>query len=334
MKRAVNLYDDIYELNNLYLAYYKASKGKRSKNDVIRFSKSLDKNLLSIQSQLIKRDVKLGDYHYFTINDPKRRLICAASFPERIIHHAIMNVTDVYFDNFQIYDSYACRVDKGTHKAIHRAFSMCKNYKYYIKLDIKKYFDSIDHEILYSLLLKRFKDNDLLNLFSNLIDTYKTSPGKGIPIGNLTSQYFANYYLAYFDRYVKEELKIKDYLRYMDDFIIFVNEKSKLMPIVSSIAIFLCDTLSLELKPPLINSVSSGIPFLGFKLYKHKIFLSKRSKKRFKDKFISYESNYENGLWDIDELSHRVLSLISFTKTANARNLRNLLLNKFGVISH
>lgn len=333
MKRAGNLYNDIYELKNLYLAYYKASKGKKSKPDIISFSHNLSSNIVAIQEQFLTKDVRFGDYHYFMIKDPKSRLICAASFPERVIHHAVMNVTEPYFESFQIFDSYACREGKGMHKAVSRAFSFCKNYTYYLKFDIRKFFNSVDHNILYNLLLRRFKDKELLNLFSQLIGSYNTTPGKGIPIGNLTSQHFANYYLAYLDRFIKEDLKIKSYLRYMDDFIIFINDKNQMYNLLLKIETFLNNKLLLELKPVIINKVTAGFTFLGCRIFKNKVFLSKRSKRRFKEKFIKYESNYLNGNWDMDELLRHINPLISFTKTVNSRNLRNTLIDTFGVIS-
>ena len=121
MKRINNLYDKIYELKNIRLAYYKASRGKKNKKDVIEFTKYLGTNLDEIQKQLINKNVTVGNYRYFKITDPKERIICAASFPERVLHHAVMNIIDIYFEKFQIFDSYACRVNKGTFKAIERA---------------------------------------------------------------------------------------------------------------------------------------------------------------------------------------------------------------------
>ncbi len=333
MKRANNLYEDIYELNNLHLAYYKASNGKRLKEDVISFSRNLDYNLHSIQSQLIRRDVIMGDYHYFRISDPKDRLICAVPFRDRVLHHAIINVTERYFDNFQIYDSYACRKGKGVHRAVSRAFSVCKKHTYYLKLDVRKFFDNVDHDILYSLLNNRFKDKDLLSLFRRIIDSYETSSCKGIPIGNLTSQYFANFYLAHLDRFVKHELRIKDYIRYMDDFILFGDSMDDIHYLLDNLENFLHNNLNLSFKTPIINKLSHGFPFLGCRIYRNKILLSRSSKQRFKYKLIKYEDNFNNGLWDMDELISHINPLIGFTKISNSRNLRNYLINKYGSIS-
>ncbi len=332
MKRVNNLYERIYDLNNLYLAYYKASKGKKNKQSVIDFSNDLDRNLSDLQSQFIRRDVVFGDYYYFMITDPKERLICASPFSERVAQHAIINITEEYFENFQIFDSYACRKGKGVHRAVNRAFSMCKKYKYFLKLDVRKYFDSIDHVVLHRLLERRFKDIDLLSLFWAIIDSYKTSPGKGLPIGNLSSQYFANFYLAYFDRFIKQDLRVKDYVRYMDDFLLFSNSMDDLLNLLDSVKSFLNTHLLIDVKEPIINKVSDGFPFLGCRVYNNKILLSSRSRKRLKRKLVYYEKNYLDGFWDIDELVSHVNPLIEFTKISYSRNLRNYLINKYGSI--
>ncbi len=333
MKRINNVYSSICEIDNLYLAYYKASKGKKLKPDVIEFSDNLDANINDIREQLVAEKVNIGNYHYFSIKDPKERLICAASFSERVIHHAIINVTDSYFDRFQIFDTYACRKNKGMHRAVKKAFTICKKYTYFMKLDIRKYFDSVDHNVLYTLLQRKFKDKSLLNLLKNIIDSYQTDQGKGIPIGNLTSQYFANFYLGYLDRYIKEDLRLKDYVRYMDDFILFADDRVLIHTMVNKITTFLNDNLSLMLKSPIINKIENGFPFLGFKIYRNKLFLTKRSKDRFKNKLIYYENEYVNGTLSERDLTIKVNSLIAFTKLGNTRNLRNVIISKFGVIS-
>jgi RNA-directed DNA polymerase len=333
MNRQNNIYDKIYDMNNLYLAYYNASKGKKHKSDVMSFGNNLAYNLHIIQKSLINEDVSFGGYHYFKVYDPKERLISAAPFSERVIHHSIMNVTEKSFDDFQIYDSYACRLGKGMHKAVKKSFSICKKHTYFLKLDIRKYFNSIDHNILYNLLERRFKDKSLLNLFWKLISSYEVIPGKGIPIGNLTSQYFANYYLGYLDRFIKDYLRVKDYIRYMDDFLLFGESIGEVHILFDKVRDYLKEKLLLSLKSEVINKVSDGISFLGCRIYRNKILLSKRSKKRFKEKFVKYEKNYEKGFWNIDEFIAHITSLISFTKIANSRNLRNYIKSNYGIIS-
>ncbi len=185
----------------------------------------LTENLKKLQEGLIGECVDVGHYRYFLIQDPKERTICAALFPERVLHHAVMNVTEPYFERKMIFDTYACRRDKGTDKAVERAFDFTRKSFWFLKLDIRKYFDSISHSVLLEILRTVFKDGQLLDLFQQIIETYQKTPGKGVPIGNLTSQYFANLYLSGFDHFIKDTLGIKRYVRYMDDMCLWGNNK-------------------------------------------------------------------------------------------------------------
>ena len=156
MKRIGNLYPVIAEPENLRLAFMKSTRGKCHKPDVIAYRAHLDKNLQTLRNQLLARDVDVGHYHFFTVHDPKERVICAASFPERVLHHAVMNICEPVLERFAIHDSYACRKDKGMHMAVHRAQTFTRRNPWYLKLDIQKYFDSIDHATTLELLARRF----------------------------------------------------------------------------------------------------------------------------------------------------------------------------------
>ncbi|MDI9338896.1 MAG: RNA-directed DNA polymerase [Alphaproteobacteria bacterium] len=281
MKRANHLFDYIINFDNLQYAYYKAKKGKEHKADIVLFSKNVTNNLKNIHNKLINNDFEYGNYHYFTIFDPKERIICAASFPERIVHHAIMNICHPYFENYQIEDSYATRLNKGHFKAIAKARIFHHKNNFFNKFDIKKYFDTIDHIILFQNLHNKFKDNWVLNQFYKIINSYHTLPQKGLPIGNLTSQYFANFYLTPLDRFIKQELKIKYYLRYMDDFVIWGKEKSILCQNAQKIQHFLELKSNVTLKTNYFNTTIHGCPFLGFVLFPNKILLNKRSRVRY-----------------------------------------------------
>ncbi len=284
MKRVGNLIPRIAEYENLQLAHYKAKKGKEAKPEVWAFSKDLNANLKQLQTQIWSGQVEVGNYHYFTIYDPKERRICAAAYSERVLHHAIMNVCSPYFEAFQISDSYATRINKGTFKAVDKAWGFQKQYAYYLKLDVRKYFDSIDHGVMMGLLERMFKDKALLNIFSKILHSYEVLPGKGVPIGNLTSQFFANHYLAVLDHFVKDELQVKPYIRYMDDFAIWADDKAELQGIQSKIEEFIWHRLLLDLKTNYLNTTAHGLPFLGFRLFPQKKLLSVRSKRRFKQK--------------------------------------------------
>lgn len=281
MKRAKYLILQIADIDNLRYAFWKARKGKDGKQEVEDFRKNLDTNLLLLRKQILTENVTVGDYHYFTIYDPKERVISAAAFPERVLHHAIMNVCDKTFEDFQIFDSYATRRGKGTYAALNRAEYFQEKHRWFLKLDIRKYFDSIDHGVLIALLAKRFKEPVLLGVLKQIIESYQVEQGKGVPIGNLTSQYFANFYLAFADRYIKQELKIKAYVRYMDDMVLWSNDKQKLKDAAEQVEVFLEETLRLKLKIKLLNRTSHGLSFVGYRIFEGITKLNNRSKNRF-----------------------------------------------------
>lgn len=322
MKREDNLFEKIVEPENLRLAFWKARKAKDGKKEVIEFAKNLDKNLMNLRFELLHGTLELGDYHYFTIYDPKERKICAANFKERVLHHAIMNICHDNFEKFQICNSYASRLNKGTYAGLKKAAEYQKKYKWYLKLDIKKYFDTIDHKILKSQLCRRFKDKRLLSIFSQIIDSYKVESGTGVPIGNLTSQYFANHYLGYADHFVKEILNVPAYVRYMDDMILWSNDKSGLLRNGRDFESFLNDTLNLTLKLFCLNSVEKGLPFCGYNLFPHKTLLGNNSKKRFKSKLQHFNLKLNNQEWNQKEYQSHVLPLFAFVQHADTFMLR------------
>ncbi len=241
MKRVGYLYASIAESENLHLAFIKAVRGKRDRREVIDFSHNLEENIKSLNRQLLRHEPDIGNYRFFEVYDPKPRSICAASFSERVLHHAIMNLCEPILDRLAIYDSYACRQGKGNRKAIARAKEFAGKNSWYLQLDIKKYFDSIDHNILLMLINRCIKDKELLELFAKLLDTYHTRPGKGMPIGNLVSQHLANFYLGLLDNWLKTDRRVKYYLRYMDDFILFGSEKKYLQQELNQIQQWLAD---------------------------------------------------------------------------------------------
>jgi len=331
MKRANNLYANIADMENLRLAYWKAQRGKAGKTEVKQFAAQLNHNLQSIHHQLSLNTFDIGHYHYFTIYDPKERVICAASFPERVLHHAVMNICHPVFEQYQIYDSYATRPGKGQYAALDRARQFNKNNTWFCKLDIKKYFDSIAHDILYQKLTRKFKEPELLNLFRTIIKSYQVTPHKGIPIGNLTSQYFANHFLSMADHYIKEQLNAKYYVRYMDDMVIWHNEKEKLESICEKFTRFIEKELHLHVKPPCMQPVSKGLPFLGYVLFRTKTRLNKTSKKRFQRKLRHYTHQLETNNWSQSEYANHVTPLIAFTQYAATKTMRNHIINREGI---
>lgn len=314
MKRANCLIERIADPDNLRLAFWKAARSKIWKPEVIIFRNSLDKNLLSLRTAILQGEVSVGNYRYFKIYDPKERIICASAFRERVLHHALMNVCHDCFERFQVFDSYACRIGKGTHAALDRAKSFQKKYGWFLKLDVRKYFYSISHEILKRHLQRRFKDRRLLQIFNAIIDSYEYEfgSGKGLPIGNLSSQYFANHYLAAADRYVKEVLRIPAYVRYMDDMVLWSNDKQQLLTAGIRLENFIYETLHLNLKPFCMNHTEKGLPFLGYLLYPCKTHLNRTSRQRFLSKYMNYTSKLHSFVWTQEEYQRHLLPLLAF----------------------
>jgi retron-type reverse transcriptase len=280
MKRQNYLFNQINEYQNIRLAFLKAIRGKRHTADVLLFVREIDANLQRIRERLLTKNPEWGGYRHFTITDPKERVISAAPIADRIIHHAIMNILEPLFERQLIFHTYACRKNKGTHAAVRFAFTHCKSSAWFLKLDIRKYFDSIDHAVLKNQLARFIKDNDVLRLLDSIIDSYCTQPGKGLPIGNLTSQFFANLYLSRLDHYILEQLKPTAYVRYMDDFVLWGTDKATLQGALELIRDFTVKELRLQIKQPVLGNTSQGLPFLGFMIKKSGIFLLRKSKRR------------------------------------------------------
>lgn len=325
-RKAGELFYQIADIDNIRLAFWKASRGKEQRPEVKEFVTRLDENLMKISTGLLSQNIEIGNYFYFTIYDPKERVICAASFPERILHHAIMNVCHPVFEKFQMFHSYATRPGKGQYAAIEQAKKYHLQYRWFCKLDVRKYFDHIDHQTLKTRLGSKFKDKQLLSLFYKIIDSYEIMPHKGIPIGNLTSQYFANFYLGFSDHYLKEVLHAKAYVRYMDDMVIWENNKEKLLRQVDIFSEYLNQELKLTLKPVCIHKVEKGLPFLGYVLFKEIVRLNKHSKIRFTNKLKIYYKNEMDGFWTQQNFACHIIPLIAFTQHAHTKFLRHRLL--------
>jgi retron-type reverse transcriptase len=250
----------------------------------------------------------------------------------------MMNVCGERMDNYQINDNYACRVGKGQYKALEQAVSYHRISKWFVKMDVRKYFDNIDHVVLKALMRRLFDDERTLSLFDKIIDSYFTGMdhttdkevlmGKGVPIGNLTSQYFANHYLAYSDHYIKQALGIKRYVRYMDDMVIWGDDKDKLLAQSKEIQNFLREKLLLDLKEICHNSTSVGAPFLGYRIMNDRLRLLPNSKRRYSRKMKEYKAMYESGLWSEPVYMSHVMPATSFVQKADSADFLRNILNK------
>lgn len=311
-RRLGNVFDSICDMDNLSSAFKKVRRGKSHRPDMIAFQENLRWNLLGIREDLLSGNFSLGRYHIFKVFDPKERTIHAAPVRERVIHHAIINLCGPWLERPLIENTFACRVGKGQWAAIAKARQLSRKHPWCLKLDIKSYFDSIDQEILFSMLLGKFKDPRLLDLFRELLSTYhSTAPGKGLPIGNLTSQYFANVYLAPFDRLASCRNN-HGYVRYMDDILIF-GEHQELREFLAIAREFLHDELHLVIKRGgSLQPISRGIDFLGCRLFPHRLLLNRRSRVRFLRKNRLLVRLYDEERISEQELQTRATALYGF----------------------
>ncbi|HOZ35599.1 MAG TPA: reverse transcriptase/maturase family protein [archaeon] len=302
MKTYNNLWSKITSFKNLVLAYNKARKAKPQTKETLEFSLNLEKNLLLIQEELLANTYTQSKYREFIVFDPKQRKIKYLPFKDRVVHHALVNVIEPIFDKRLISTTYACRKNKGTHKAlkdikktISREFRFTG---YCLKCDVKKYFPSIDKIILKQVIEKKIRCKNTKKLIFDIIDSDYSNFGedKGIPIGNLTSQLFSNIYLNELDQYIKHKLKIKYYYRYVDDFIILEDSKKQLNYYKKNIKYYLKKRLKLEIPKQKINlfEIKTGVDFVGYKIYPEYVFLRKRNIKKFikKLKILTYEKNF------------------------------------------
>ena len=290
MRRVNHLFEAIAERDNLRLAVSKALRGKRSKGDARAFVVRLDEELDGLRSELLQGDVGLGEYHQFKVFDPNERLITALCFRERILHHAILNVCEPVFERRLIADSFACRRGKGQFAALHRARQFAGRHGFFLKLDVRKHFESIPHANLVARLERLFKDRRLLALLRRNIAGHEAAPGRGLPIGSLTSQHFANFSMGWTDRFVKEVLRVEGYVRYMDDCALRADTPRRLREHLAALASFLRTDLGLALKPrPYINRTAHGMDFLGCRVFPGHLTLNRRSRVRFRRKLRALE---------------------------------------------
>lgn len=282
MKRKGNLYQQITNIDNLQFADAKASAGKGNQYGVRLHLQNRDINLLLLNEALDNKTYCTGTYETFTIFEPKERLISALPYyPDRITHHAIMNVLEPVFVSCFTADTYSCIKGRGIHGAankVRKALQDVDNTTYCLKLDIKKFYPSINHDILKSLLRRKIKDNDLLWLLDEIIDS-----AAGVPIGNYLSQYFANYYLSGLDHWLKETIRVKYYFRYADDIVILHNSKPYLHNLRAQITSYLADNLKLTVKEnyQVFPIAARGIDFVGYVFYHTHTFIRPDIKRNF-----------------------------------------------------
>lgn len=321
-------YQNIISPENLLAAWKEFVKGKRNKKDVQEFSINLMDNIFSLHRDLFNHTYKHGGYQAFKINDPKPRDIHKASVKDRLLHHAIYRKLYPFFDKTFIADSYSCRENKGTHKAVNQfrkvANKTSKNNTktcWILKCDIKKFFASIDHESLINILSEYIPDKNIMWLLENVIESFPA----GLPLGNLTSQLFVNIYMNKFDQFTKHKLKAKDYIRYADDFVIFLQDKKQLENIIPEIEKFLNEELKLKLHPNkvFIKTFSSGVDFLGMVNLPHHKVLRTKTKKRMMKKIKNKKLDLENSLISKKSFEQSLQSYLGMLKHCEGYKIRN-----------
>lgn len=285
MKIHRNIFKEIISIEQLFTAWSEFKKGKGKKKDVMLFEVELEHNLFQLQKELASKKYKHGDYSSFYITDPKQRHIHKAAVKDRVVHHSVFSILNPIFEPTFISTSYSCRIGKGSHKAVNKLRSILRkksgnNSKpcYVLKCDIKKFFQSVDHTILLSLLQSKIKDPEAIWLLKEIIESFPA----GVPIGNLTSQLFANVYLAELDNFVKHTLKVPFYIRYTDDFAMVSNSVDELNDWLKQIKPFLENTLKLSLHPAkvILRKYHQGVDFLGYVQYPHHRQLRTKTKRR------------------------------------------------------
>ncbi len=344
MKTYKNLYGELCSYENLERAYEKAKHHKTSTKAAIEFEKNWQPNLCTLMNELREQTYTPQSLRKFILRDPKTRTICVSDFRDRIIHHALINILQPIFEPRFIHDSYASRRGKGTLPAIKRLdkfmhkvtkngrlISTARNANqvqgYALKADIKHYFDTVDHNILLNIIAKRIKDSNVLWLTQVILDNYNAGlPSKGMPLGNWTSQFFANIYLNELDQYVKHQLKAKQYIRYVDDFIILHQNKMVLAGYENRIKSFL-QTLQLELHPEKckIISLSKGISFLGFRTFYHHKLILQRNLRKIHNKLKQMLEQYKTKSIDAQDINETLHGWNAYAKQANTYKLRTKL---------
>lgn len=325
MKRYGNLYSKLVSMDNIELAYRNARKHKTWQTQVKRVDKHKDVLLHKLQTSLINHTFTTAPYRTKDIYEPKHRVIYILPFyPDRIVQHAIVNILSPIWDKMFIYDSYACRKNKGQHKGSKRCMEYAMKYEYCLQGDISKFYPSIHHDLLKQIIRKKIKDKDMLMLLDDIIDS--THSDTNVPIGNFLSQWFGNLVLNELDMYVKHVLHIKPYIRYCDDFLLFGNDKHELHRLATCIRSFIENTLQFKLSKLNLFHTYQGVDFLGYRHFHNgKLLVRKRTSKRIKKRMRTVLSLLLKHRISKERARGQIASAEGWIKHANSYNLKRSL---------
>ena len=344
MKRAGGLWPDVVTFENLLAAAHRASRNKRYRPDVARFNLDLEYNLLSLQDELTDRSYRPGPYRSFTVREPKTRLISAAPFRDRVVHHALCRVLEPALDRTFIQHSYACRRGRGNHRALAQFIRWCRRYRYVLVCDVRKFFPGIDHQVIKDLVRRRVKDPGVLWLVDAIVDASCPQepaawhfPGddlltplarrRGLPIGNLTSQLLANVMLDPVDHRVKEGLRVKAYLRYCDDMALFGQRKGDLWAAREDIQQKLWSLrLRLNEGKSRVCRTDEGITFLGFRVLPGRTRIKRDSVRRFQRRLARLQADLGQGRANVQDVTRSVQAWLAHARHGDCRALCDAIL--------
>lgn len=343
-----NLWSSVVSWDNLLLAYDRCRRRKRYKSRATQFEHLALDQLLQLQDDLASETWQPGTYHHFHVTEPKPRLISAAPFPDRVVHHAVVNVLEPIFERRFIFDSYACRKEKGTHRAIARAQHFLRRFPWYLKTDIVKFFPSVDHEFMLDRISRVVADPVLLRLIGRIIDSgagihaedinphwfpgdqlLDAARPKGLPIGNLTSQFFANVLLDPVDHFIKEVLRVTGYVRYADDLLLFGATKDELWKVRDAVQQLLGENrLRLHKNKTHVRLSASGVLFLGLRVWPDETRLSQQAIKRFNRRRRRMQHEFSNGQINCQTVQNSIRCWSAWAEQANASQIRKTLIRK------
>jgi len=331
-------FHDVISVTNLLLAWKQFSRGKRKNPEVAKFELHLEHHIFTLHNVLIKKTYTPDPYVAFVVYDPKRRIIHKASVRDRVLHQALFQKLYPVFDIHFIHDSYSSRNGKGTHVGVQRLERACrketKNWRapaYALKCDVRKFFDSIDKNILQRLLFQKIDDPDIRWLIHKNLDSFETCTGKGLPLGNVTSQLFANVYMNEFDQFIKHIIKAKYYFRYCDDFVIVFKDRDLLIEILPKITLFLKEWLLLDVHPykTSLRKISQGIDFLGYVIRPYLKTVRTSTRRRIIRKLRQVKLDVESGVITEEKYESVTQSFLGIVSRARDRKLERFLSKMF-----